>query len=253
MAAIDSNLLRHKGMKSTVRQIRERFDKDVERFSNLETGQSAQIDSPLALELVALASSATTPQATAALDVGCGAGNFTVKLLQRLPQLNVTLIDLSRPMLDRAVQRVSAATSGQVTALQGDIRELPLGESQFDIIVAASVLHHLREESEWQTVFAKFYAALRPGGSIWIHDFIEHNHPQVQALMWERYGAYLTQVKDAAYRDHVFAYVTQEDSPRSLIFQLDLLRSVGFKKVEVLHKNNCFAAFGAIKDTLGQK
>lgn len=28
-------------MKSTVEQIRERFDHDVERFSNLETGQSA--------------------------------------------------------------------------------------------------------------------------------------------------------------------------------------------------------------------
>jgi hypothetical protein len=40
--------------KSTVQEIRERFDKNVERFSNLEVGQSAQIDSPLALELVAL-------------------------------------------------------------------------------------------------------------------------------------------------------------------------------------------------------
>jgi hypothetical protein len=29
-------------MKSTVEQIRQRFDKDVERFSNLETGQSAK-------------------------------------------------------------------------------------------------------------------------------------------------------------------------------------------------------------------
>jgi len=238
-------------MKSTVQQIRERFDKDVERFSNLETGQSAQMDSPVALELVTLAASATTPHATAVLDVGCGAGNFTLKLLQRLGHLDVTLIDLSRPMLDRAVQRVSAATNRQVTALQGDIRELPLGEARFDIIVAASVLHHLREDSEWQSVLGKFHAALRPKGSIWIHDFIEHTHPQVQALMWERYGAYLTQLKDAAYRDHVFAYVEQEDSPRSLLFQIDMLRSVGFKDVEVLHKNNCFAAFGAMKGAVG--
>ena len=33
-------------MKSTVEEIRQRFDKDVERFSNLETGQSATIDAP---------------------------------------------------------------------------------------------------------------------------------------------------------------------------------------------------------------
>ena len=234
-------------MKSTVQQIRERFDKDVERFSNLETGQSAQVDSPLALELVAQAASATTPNATSVLDVGCGAGNFTLKLLQRLPGLDVTLIDLSRPMLDRAVERLRTATTGQITAWQGDVRDLALGESRFDTIIAASVLHHLREDNEWRAVFAKFHGALRPGGWVWIHDFIEHSNPQVQALMWERYGTYLTQLKDTAYRDHVFAYVTQEDTPRSLVFQLDLLRAVGFSAVEVLHKNNCFAAFGATK------
>ena len=28
---------------------------------------------------------------------------------------------------------------------------------------------------------------------------------------------------------------------------LDLLHKVGFRQVEILHKNSCFAAFGAIK------
>jgi tRNA (cmo5U34)-methyltransferase len=45
----------------------------------------------------------------------------------------------------------------------------------------------------------------------------------------------------------VFAYVEKEDTPRPLWFHLDLLRQVGFVQVEVLHKNICFAAFGAVK------
>jgi len=233
--------------KSTVTQIRERFDKDVERFSNLETGQSATIDAPLSLALIAEAASRVNPQAASLLDIGCGAGNYSLKILERLPNLNVTLIDLSRPMLDRAVERVSRATSGKVTALQGDIRELPVGESKFDVICAAAVLHHLRADEEWRQVFSKLHAALKPGGSLWISDFIEHSNPKVQSLMWERYGAYLSQLKDEAYRDHVFAYVAQEDSPRPLMFQTDILRAVGFAEVEILHKNSCFAAFGAIK------
>jgi tRNA (cmo5U34)-methyltransferase len=69
-----------------------------------------------------------------------------------------------------------------------------------------------------------------------------------QELMRRRYGEYLTRLKDAAYRDHVFAYVEKEDTPRPLLFQLDLLRQAGFNQVEVLHKNVCFAAFGAVKD-----
>ena len=31
--------------------------------------------------------------------------------------------------------------------------------------------------------------------------------------MQERWGEYLTGLKDEAYRDHVFAYVAQEDTP----------------------------------------
>ena len=65
--------------------------------------------------------------------------------------------------------------------------------------------------------------------------------------MWRRYGQYLSGLKDDDYRDQVFAYIEQEDSPRPLMFQLDLLRAVGFDQIEVLHRNSCFAAFGGIK------
>lgn len=234
-------------MKSTVEEIRARFDKDVERFSNLETGQSATIDAPLVLDLISQAAAATNPKATDLLDVGCGAGNYSLKLLQLLPDLNVSLIDLSRPMLERAEQRLASATKGRIEAFQADVRELDLGESRFDVVVAAAVLHHLRTDEEWEAVFAKFFKALRPGGSIWISDLIEHSTPAIQEMMWRRYGEYLAGLKDEAYRDAVFAYVTKEDTPRPLMYQLDLLRKVGFRQVEVLHKNSVFAAFGAWK------
>ena len=74
-------------MKSTVEQIRARFDNDVERFSNLETGQTAVVDSPLCMELVASAAAAVTPHATDLLDIGCGAGNYTLKLIEKLRSL----------------------------------------------------------------------------------------------------------------------------------------------------------------------
>ncbi|MBV9868561.1 MAG: class I SAM-dependent methyltransferase [Abitibacteriaceae bacterium] len=234
-------------MKSTVAQIRERFDNDVERFSNLETGQSATIDAPLSLSLITQAAATITPQATAVLDVGCGAGNYTLKLLELLPNLDVTLIDLSRPMLDRAVERIRAVSTGKIEALQGDVRELDLGEGRFDVILAAAVLHHLREDAEWHAVFSKFYAALKPGGSFWIADLVQHSTPAVEALMWRRYGEYLTGLRDEAYRDHVFNYIEQEDTQRPLLYQIDLLRAVGFSNVEILHKNSSFAAFGGIK------
>jgi tRNA (cmo5U34)-methyltransferase len=234
-------------MKSTVDEIRRRFDADVERFSNLETGQSATMDAPLAMALVARAAAAVTPGARHVLDVGCGAGNYTLKLLEHLPGLDVTLVDLSRPMLDRAMERVGRATSGRVETIQGDVRRVLPADGRYDIILAAAVLHHLRTHDEWRDVFTSFHRLLNTGGSFWVFDVVESSMPAIEALMQAEYGEYLTRLKDEAYRDHVFAYVAKEDTPRPLMYQLDLLREVGFSQVDVLHKNACFAAFGALK------
>lgn len=233
--------------KSTVEEIRARFDADVERFSQRETGQTALIDAVLALDLIADAASAVTPLATHLFDVGCGAGNFSLALLERLPNCDVTLNDLSAPMLTRAAERVGAATTGRITTVQDDIREFDLPVGSVDVIVAASVLHHLRTDAEWEAVFTKLYTALRPGGSFWISDLIEATHPAIQEMMWKRYGDYLVSMNGETYRDKVFAYIEKEDTPRPIWYQLDLLRRVGFSHVEILHKNTVSAAFGGIK------
>ena len=234
-------------MKSTVDEIRERFDGDIERFSNFQTGQSSMIDAPLCMDLVAEAAAAVTPGAMSLLDIGCGAGNYTLKLLERLPGADATLIDLSQPMLDRAQARVSAATAGRVTTIQVDIREAEFAEGSFDVAVAAAVLHHLRSQDEWSAVMQKLYCAIRPGGSLWVVDLVTHTQSAIQSAMWRRYGDYLAELKDEAYRDHVFEYVDREDSPVPLMTIVDHLRSAGFVGVDVLHKHNCFAALGGVR------
>ena len=233
--------------KSTVQQIRERFDSDVERFSNLQTGQTAMPDAALMLQLTADAVAAITPHATDLLDIGCGAGNYSLKTLQNIDDLNVTLVDLSSPMLERAEQRISEKTAGRVVSIQTDVRQLSLPDASQDAVVAAAVLHHLRGEYEWRCVFESIYRWLRPGGCFFIADMIDFAHPAIKKMMVSRYGNYLTEFRDEAYRDHVFAYIEQEDSPRSLMFQMKLMEQVGFDEPMVLHHSYCGGVFGAVK------
>ena len=233
--------------KSSIEEIRRRFNADVERFSNLETGQQATVDAPLAMELITRAALAVTHPIRRVLDIGCGAGNNTLKLLQFLNPLDCDLVDLSLPMLDRARERVGAVNTGTTTVLQGDFRSLDLPAGRYDVIVAAAVLHHLREDRDWEAAFRKIFDLTAPGGSVWITDLVAHETGGVQDLMWERYGAYLESLGGAEYRRKVFDYIDREDSPRPVTYQLDLLRRVGFSKVDLLHKNSCFAAFGGKK------
>lgn len=233
--------------KSTIEEIRHRFDHDVERFSNLETGQQTIIDAPLTLELTTSAAMYIKPDAVNLLDIGCGAGNYTLKMLEKIPGLNCTLIDLSMPMLERARERVSAVTNGAVKILQVDILAAELPENHFDIVLAAAVLHHLREDHEWEKVFAKIYRSLQPGGSFWISDLIVQDHQELNRLFEERYAKHLEELGGAEYREKVLAYIYAEDSPRSVTYQLELMKRVGFKYTDILHKNASFAGFGGVK------
>jgi len=234
--------------KSTLTEIAARFDRDVERFSDLGTGQQTTIDAVFTMELIVDSILAHSPNLKTVLDVGCGAGNYTLMLLSRKKPLDCTLLDLSGPMLARAKERVTSINSGQNHFVQGDIRTAHLSEGGYCTIIASAVLHHLRDDADWEMVFAKLYRLLKPGGSLWISDFIAQETPAIQRLIYqERFGKYLTGLKDENFRNAVFDYIEKEDSPRTINYQMKLLEKVGFRKVELLHKNLCFAAFGAIK------
>ncbi|MCA9261486.1 MAG: class I SAM-dependent methyltransferase, partial [Planctomycetales bacterium] len=210
--------------------------------------QAATMDAPLAMELITSAAVASAGTIRRVLDVGCGAGNNSLKLRETWgDDFDVDLLDLSEPMLRRAQTRMQAVSGASVRTIQADFREASLPESAYDVVIAAAVLHHLRDDAEWMRAFEKLHAITAPGGSVWITDLVTQETPEVDAIIWQRYATYLDQLGGADYRDRVLAYIDQEDSPRPVTYQLELLRRVGFIRVELLHKNACFAAFGAIK------
>lgn len=233
--------------KSSLEDIRRNFDQQVERFSNIETGQTTAIDSPLCMELVSRSAQLLNPGAKSIMDLGCGGGNYAVKVASLLPEVDCTLIDISTNMLERAVERVSEIISGKVTALHDDYRELDLGENLYDVITAGTTLHHLREDQEWQSVFRKVYRALKPGGTFWINDIVIGETDEINAMMLE---GWISEMKKHHDEEEINMYLNRyetEDTPRTLSYQLNLMKQVGFSETIVLHKHFNFAAFGARK------
>lgn len=233
--------------KSSPEAIRANFDLQVERFSNLETGQTTAIDSPLCMELVATAAALLNPNASRIMDLGCGGGNYAVKVASALKNVDCTLVDLSANMLARAKERVSQINIGSVLTIQGDFREIDPGNNVYDVITAGTTLHHLRDDHEWESVFRKIYEALKPGGTFWINDIVAGENEQIDRMMMEGWVSFLKKkLSDEEIELYMERYQT-EDTPRTLNYQLELLKQVGFKETVILHKHFNFAAFGAIK------
>lgn len=233
--------------KSSPEVIRNNFDQQVERFSNLETGQTTAVDSPLCMELVARSAALLNPEATRIMDLGCGGGNYAVKVSSFLPNVDCTLVDLSANMLVKAKERVSKNISGSVTTIQGDYREVVFEENSYDVITAGTTLHHLREAQEWESVFLKIYRALKVGGTFWINDIVLSETDEINQMMLDGWIGEMRKHHD---EDEVKMYLNRyesEDTPRTLSYQLDLMKQVGFKETFVLHKHFNFAAFGARK------
>lgn len=237
-------------MKRPPKQIREDFDRAAHFYEQLALkGESepAIIDSSLTSHLIIEAAAKVCPQAEYLLDVGCGGGLYSLKMLKLIPGINIDLHDFSQPMLDGAYRNVSNAASGRVRAIKCDVRNLDVRDCHYDIVLAGAVLHHLREDDEWESVFAKLYNCLKPGGCLWISDLVTFSDRAVTKMMWDRYGDYLEELRGLEFRQWALNQIEQSDSPRSIVYQLDLMREVGFEQVEVLHFNTCFAAYGGIK------
>jgi len=233
--------------KSTVDEIKERFDNDVERFSNLETGQQAVVDAPIMLELISKLAAGVKPDAKNMLDIGSGAGNNAISILREQSGVNCDLVDISLPMLEKAQERILKEHAGEVRIFHGDFRNISLPFSHYDLIVAAAVLHHLRDDADWENCFQKIYTLLKPGGAFFTSDMVHHQHSVIHNTMWDIYGDHLVSIGGNEYKQKVFEYIEKEDSPRSLSYQMELMKKVGFTTVDVLHKNSCFAAFVGIK------
>lgn len=233
--------------KISTEELRERFDHDVDRFSDEQSGQETIVDAVKVLEMIENTIRRMHPDASDLCDVGCGGGNFSLRIARKLPRLAVTLLDLSEPMLRRASQRLEAEHFKVKEIIRDDVRNIRFAPESFDIVVASASLHHLRAKSEWESVFQNIFHSLRPGGSFWISDIIKHENADVEDVQRERYAEFLVELKDKAFQESIFDMIERTDTPETIFFQMRTLVDAGFQRIDVVHKNMLFYVLVARK------
>jgi 2-polyprenyl-3-methyl-5-hydroxy-6-metoxy-1,4-benzoquinol methylase len=103
---------------------------------------------------------------TSLLDVGCGPGNITVDLADRVAPGRVSGVDASAEAVDMATHAY-AASHPEVSFEVADVYALPYADGTFDVVHAHQVLQHLADPS---TALAEMARVTRPGGLVAARD-----------------------------------------------------------------------------------
>jgi trans-aconitate 2-methyltransferase len=113
------------------------------------------------------------------LDAGCGTGQVTALLLDRLPHGRVVALDGSRSMLEQARARLGDEHVEYVEAdLEGPI---PI-EGTVDAVLSTATFHWIRDH---EALFRHLAAVIRPGGQLATQCGGEGNIASIQAILAE--------------------------------------------------------------------
>jgi ubiquinone/menaquinone biosynthesis C-methylase UbiE len=93
------------------------------------------------------------------LEIGCGTGSTA--LLHAAHVKHIRAIDFSAEMIAIAQAKAATQNIDNVTFARSSIDELDLPPQTLDVILGLSILHLLEDK---ETVIAKLYTMLKPGG-----------------------------------------------------------------------------------------
>jgi ubiquinone/menaquinone biosynthesis C-methylase UbiE len=127
------------------------------------------------------------PQSGAALDLGCGSGDVTLRLARALPDWSVDGLDGSSAMLHFGYEAVEQASlSAQITLHQAYLPDGEAPRAHYDLIFSNSLLHHLANPMVlWQSV----HRWAKPNTAIFIMDLMRPDCTQTVAQLVDQYAA----------------------------------------------------------------
>jgi len=141
------------------------------------------------------------------LDLGCGDGNITKKLAQRLPKGSVHGIDLSPSMIKTANTVIDDRIRGRLSFSQGNAENFHL-DRKFDIIFSNAALHWV---SDMDAVIRHSKEHLKPGGRIvFLFPASWHLHQQRENTL------------QALKRNEKYARYMNDQEPRNFLHSMDV-------------------------------
>lgn len=99
------------------------------------------------------------------VDLGCGTGQLTQRLIRGFPDANIVGVDLSDGMLTEAAVRLRQVGGDGQPLVRADALQLPFAPSSIDLVVCTESFHWYPDQA---AALAELARVLNPGGRLLI-------------------------------------------------------------------------------------
>ncbi len=182
------------------------------------------------------------------LDLGAGTGLLTELIVEKFPNAQITLIDISSVMLNIAKKCLKShrAVSYQVADYS---QSFPT--DKYDLIVSSLSIHHLCDKDKIR-LFGRIKNALHPNGVFINADQVLGESEEIEKIYQTNW---LQEVKKNGISVKALSEATdrmQEDRMAPLSKQLNWLQENGFSEVNCWYKNYRFAVYSGVNKPVMQ-
>jgi len=110
------------------------------------------------------------------IDIGCGTADVLIRLARTNPDIRITAVDGSGPMIKLAQQAVHVAgLERQIMPVQGYVPGLQVEEHSYSAILSKDLLHHLPDPS---ALWNEARRVGRPGAAVYVMDLHRPETPE---------------------------------------------------------------------------
>lgn len=95
------------------------------------------------------------------LEVPVGTGVLTMPVYETLPDADITCLDYSADMMERARRQAEKRKLSQIRFVQGDVGKLPFPDGSFDLVLSLNGFHAFPDK---EAAYGEIFRVLKPGG-----------------------------------------------------------------------------------------
>ena len=144
------------------------------------------------------------------LDLGTGTARIPIILAKRVPNVQITAIDLSSNMLNIGQGHVDIAElTDRISLEKVDAKNLPYTDQSFDGVFSNSIIHHIPDPS---LVMLEIKRVLKPRGLLYIQDLLRLESTAAVEKIVDTYAREDTQYQRKLFRDSLFAALTIDET-----------------------------------------